>query len=161
MVEPPESANNALQCIGRVFRIGQKSAQNFWILTTNHTYDQVVQARAARKMYGQIAGQAGIKPQEGSVDSDANKFEEFAAFDDGDGVNRANEKVIRLYMEMFGQRSPRDQWTNVKDLCHKDSLAEPQYRGKYTLPFCLLQSTSIKYSQRSLKFRRKSQGGRR
>lgn len=55
MAEPPESANIALQCIGRVFCIGQKSAQNIWMLTTNHTYDQVVQARAARKMYGQIA----------------------------------------------------------------------------------------------------------
>jgi SNF2 family DNA or RNA helicase len=36
-LEPSESAKIALQCIGRVFRIGQSRAPNIWIVTTDHT----------------------------------------------------------------------------------------------------------------------------
>ena len=97
-----------------------------------NTYDEVVQGRAALKMYGQIAGQAVIKLQEGNVHSDA---ETYAASDNGDGVDSANEKVRQLYMEMFGQRSPKDHCTSIKDLNRKVLQVEPQDRGKYALPF--------------------------
>ncbi|KAJ9663132.1 hypothetical protein H2201_005803 [Coniosporium apollinis] len=58
MLDVLESANIAAQRIGRVFRLKQKHRQNVWIVTVDHTYDQVIQARSAQKVYGQIAGTA-------------------------------------------------------------------------------------------------------
>ncbi|KAL5346085.1 hypothetical protein ACLOAV_009116 [Pseudogymnoascus australis] len=45
----------------RVHRIGQTQVQNIYIATCNYSWDQRQQARAALKMYGQIAGQAEIE----------------------------------------------------------------------------------------------------
>ena len=60
-LEVPESGNTAAQGIGLIHRIGQKSVQNIDIVTCNYSWDQRQQARAAFKMYGQIAGQEEIK----------------------------------------------------------------------------------------------------
>ncbi|KAH8654657.1 hypothetical protein BGZ60DRAFT_333616, partial [Tricladium varicosporioides] len=55
-VEPADSANTTAQAIGRLHRIGQLREQLIYILTSLYTYDGYQQARAANKMYAQIAG---------------------------------------------------------------------------------------------------------
>ena len=51
-VDVPSNAQSTLQAAGRVIRIGQKQRCTIYILTIDHTYDQVLQATAARKMIG-------------------------------------------------------------------------------------------------------------
>ena len=122
MVDVPESANTAMQAIGRIFRIHQTKEQQIWILTVDHTYDQVIQARSAKKMYGQIAGTASLKDVEtAEVES--------ASFADKERAKQAqleatDKKVMRLYMAMLGQRSPRHKWTDVKSFTSKDTLPD-------------------------------------
>lgn len=56
--------NTGLQIVGRVFRIGQKRRQHIWFLTTEATYDQVLQAKNAQKMIAQIGATAKIEVTE-------------------------------------------------------------------------------------------------
>ena len=58
----PSNAQIALQAFGRIQRLGQKRISNIWVLTSNYTYDQTLQHRAARKMMTTIAGQGSIAP---------------------------------------------------------------------------------------------------
>ena len=50
------NAQTTVQCGDQMFRIGQKRICNLWIITTNHTYDQVIQIQTVNKMAGIIAG---------------------------------------------------------------------------------------------------------
>ena len=59
-VDIPMNANQTLEAIGRVFRIGQLESSLIGILSVNYTYDQAIQCQAAVKMIGQIAGQGRI-----------------------------------------------------------------------------------------------------
>ena len=122
MVDVPESANTAMQAIGRIFRIHQKHEQYVWILTVDHTYDQVIQARSANKMYGQIAGSATLDSDNGETSYEASPS------DNGDTQDKSTRtkenQVIRLYMAMLGQRSPRHKWTDALNLTAKDQLPD-------------------------------------
>ena len=63
-LDHPGSANVILQAIGRIYRIAQQQAQLIWIVVGDHTYDQCLQYRAAKKMIAQIADQGTITPSE-------------------------------------------------------------------------------------------------
>ena len=54
-VDVPSNAQPTQHAAGRVIRIGQQKACTIYILTTDHSYDQVLQAAAARKMVAVIA----------------------------------------------------------------------------------------------------------
>lgn len=49
-MDVPSKAQSTLQAGGRVIRIGQRSACNLYILTTDYSYDQALQATAANKI---------------------------------------------------------------------------------------------------------------
>lgn len=132
-LEVPESANTAAQGIGRVHRIGQTRAQNIYIVTVDHTWDQRQQARAALKMYGQIAGQAEIPVDDGEVLALATTISGEGEGAESEpltaearvrmaGDRMRHEAVVKLYMEMFCQRSRRNLWTAEGDLTEKDFL---------------------------------------
>lgn len=53
-VDVPSNAPSIQQAAGRVIRIGQQLACTIYIITTDHSYDQVLQAAAAREMIGVI-----------------------------------------------------------------------------------------------------------
>lgn len=136
-----DSANIAAQAIGRVHRIGQTKVQEVYIVTKNHSYDQKVQAHAARKMYGQIAGQSDLtitgpefeaareeasnRKQEEDGSSDASVDADSEIDHDKDAIIEIarDRKVMKLYMATFGQRSPRQDWDDIRDLSAKDSLS--------------------------------------
>ena len=44
------NAQTAIQCGGWVFWIGQKRICNLWIITMNHTYNQIIQIQTINKM---------------------------------------------------------------------------------------------------------------
>lgn len=46
--------------IGRVYRLGQLHVVDAYLLTRDHSHDQVLQARLPQKLMGQITVQASI-----------------------------------------------------------------------------------------------------
>lgn len=142
----PESANVAGQAIGRIYRISQKKVQRIYFVTTNHTYDQAIQARAANKMYGQIAGSAKFEFTDTRIARAAKRLfpdkmtdEAKSEWDDRDTLPKQlyeatvdamkEEAVVKMYTTMFGQRTRRDKWTS-RDPVAKDLLKTEQEQGK-------------------------------
>ena len=57
----PENINTLLQTIGRIHRLEQQKVQEIWVLGTDHTYDQMLQAKAVKKIVIQILGEADLE----------------------------------------------------------------------------------------------------
>jgi hypothetical protein len=57
----PENINTLLQIIGRIHRLGQQKIQEIWVVGTNHTYDQILQVKAVKKMVVQILGETDLE----------------------------------------------------------------------------------------------------
>ncbi|KAL6721919.1 hypothetical protein ACLMJK_001024 [Lecanora helva] len=55
------NSQTLLQAGGRVLRLGQTRRVSLWVLTMDHTYDQVLQYRSTRKMITIVAGQGGVQ----------------------------------------------------------------------------------------------------
>jgi len=45
-----DNVNQVMQALGRAHRIGQKVAQRIWILTLDHSFDQLLQCFQTNKM---------------------------------------------------------------------------------------------------------------
>ena len=67
-VEVPPSYATLQQAICRIYRLGQTHRCLVLLLTTEGTYDQTLQAKAANKMIGQIAGSSNISVSEDEVE---------------------------------------------------------------------------------------------
>jgi superfamily II DNA or RNA helicase len=67
MLDVPSSVPMALQAFGRIHRLGQSRKQKIWIVTTDHTYDQLLQAHIAAKMQSQLAGEGNIDSEYGTT----------------------------------------------------------------------------------------------
>jgi hypothetical protein len=149
-LEVPDSANITAQAIGRVHRIGQTKHQDIYIVSKNHSYDQKLQAQAAQKMYGQIAGQSDLSCTENEIEMAKKELASKDGDEDGNpsddkggegcdmdlsrtesAIQQAkHNKVITLYMATFGQRTPRHDWGNVRQLGAKDLLPSEAVLGK-------------------------------
>jgi hypothetical protein len=68
LLDLPPNENLKIQCLGRVYRVEQEHEVVMWIKTLNGPYDQLQQARAARKYLAQLVGQAGIEIDETYVE---------------------------------------------------------------------------------------------
>lgn len=93
------SANTLLQAIGHIFHLGQTCSQRVWIVTVDRTYDQIIQARAARKMISQIAGQGNITASD--QDLEAQKAIHQGLDDDAAKAIAIEEKASQLYTRML------------------------------------------------------------
>ena len=60
-VDIPRNTQLGQQAAGRVIRLGQINGCTIYIITTDHTYNQALQAGTARKMLGVIASYTGMK----------------------------------------------------------------------------------------------------
>src|SRR5947207_11947939 len=60
MMGMPENINTLLQTIGRIDRLGQPRIQEVWVLGVDHTYDQILQASAVKKMVIQMLGESEV-----------------------------------------------------------------------------------------------------
>jgi hypothetical protein len=124
IMEIPESDSATLQAISRVFRLGQTKVSCIWIVTVNHSYDQVLQARNAQKMRAQIAGQGAVDPTEEEVEVAMSRPENKDL--DREAVRAAlmNINIDEVHMEMLGLRSTRhhEPWMNQKNFFAKDKL---------------------------------------
>ena len=123
------NAQTAIQCGGRMLRIGQKRICNLWIVTTNHTYDQVIQAQAVNKMIGIIVDQNVITIHFFQV-------KDWKVVNSESDFNDEEVETIflfnlchRLYSEQFDQRFSWANWIDVKDFIVKNCLpAEREFR---------------------------------
>lgn len=109
-VDLPFNANEILQCIGRVFRLGQLLPDVVAPLTINHIYDQIIQGRATNKMIGQIAGQGKVNVSEEEVlDYIRTLSEELAGLVDEVEARQEimSNECVKLYIQLCGQRSSR------------------------------------------------------
>lgn len=128
----PTNVAELHQAIGRLFRLGQTRTVNGFILCTDHTYDQSLQARVARKYISQIIG-TSRRPE--AKDVAASKHEP-----DVDTSERANEETDDVDLDLYndelvdeaaelcrvtlGQRSSRHRWLDNYDLTAKDHISE-------------------------------------
>jgi hypothetical protein len=110
--------------------MGQRKKQVIYILMAVYTYDGYQQARAAIKMYDQIAGTSSItisereiqdaidqgkypmkKPEEGEEEEEPEEGEQEKIERVTSTIRR--EKVIALYMRVYGQRAYKHQITDL------------------------------------------------
>jgi SNF2 family DNA or RNA helicase len=98
MLDVPSSVPMALQAFGRIHRLGQGRQQTIWIVTTDHTYDQLLQAHIANKMQSQLAGEGDLNEKFGTKD-----------------------QVDEMIRQLLGQRASREGWTSW-NLGDKDQM---------------------------------------
>jgi len=108
ILDTAANVNTIIQTIGRIHRLGQKEVQDIYIITVDHTYDQILQAKATNKMIAQLAGEARIK---------GNSQEEMEA--------NAEELITKI----LGQRCSRKDWGEL-DLKAKDKLKQAPFRTR-------------------------------
>ena len=118
----PEEENTLNQCIKSIHRMGQRHAQKVWILTVDRTYDQVIQARAASKYLGQLAGSLQFKPTLDEIEQAKRYLKDYGDTDRDPESYALDLKCQTLYMQLYGQRSSRHEWLNIDDLYAKDKL---------------------------------------
>jgi hypothetical protein len=82
--------------------LGQKEVQDIYIVTVDHTYDQILQAKAANKMVAQLAGEARVQ---------------------GDSQEEMEKVAEQLVTKILGQRCSRVDWLDL-DLKAKDKLGQ-------------------------------------
>jgi hypothetical protein len=102
IMDTAANVNTIIQTIGRIHRLGQKEVQDVYIITVDHTYDQILQAKAANKMVAQLAGEARIQ---------------------GDSKEEMEEVAEHLVTKILGQRCSRVDWLDL-DLRAKDKLKQ-------------------------------------
>ena len=128
--EVPNSIPKAVQAISRIHRPGQKRPQQVWILTTDGTYDQVLQSRLATKGISQLAAQLDPNDThdvfEGVNIDEANNEHRVR---NSDSENKHKYKLMEkecaeLIPLFLGQRSQRQGWGDALNLKAKDELDE-------------------------------------
>ena len=102
-----------------MLHIGQRRTYYIWVLTLDHTYDQVLQCRSTTKIIGILAAQAAIEvtKAERNVWKDLHKDELPTTIDVDDTAELDQEidsdiiqvKCAALYVQIFSQRSSRHQ----------------------------------------------------
>ena len=117
------NAQTAVQCDDWMFQIGQKRICNLWIITMNHTYDQVIQIQIINKMIDIIVGQNAIIIH----------FFQIKNWKVVNSKSNFNDKKIKaiflfnlchhFYSEQFGQRFKWINWIDVKDFTVKNHLS--------------------------------------
>ncbi|KAF2143429.1 uncharacterized protein K452DRAFT_307557 [Aplosporella prunicola CBS 121167] len=139
IMEMPTSFNLLMQIIGRRWRMGQSEAVQVKVLVTDHTYDQMLQHRATKKIMAQLAGTANL-----NIDTEEVK----EAMDDPDALSdtdeykddycrtRAklkNDRTSKMITEMFGQHASRHwpEWGNSRDPRAKDHAPGEVKHGRF------------------------------
>ena len=133
-LDVPTNAQQALQAGARVVRIGQTRACKCYILTTNHSYDQVLQSGAALKMIGIIGSYTGKTVHEDEIQHFRDTHSDSDWSDEKVRDYLINATCEDDYTTMFGQRSYRGRWNNLQDPTIKDRLpVEAEFRQKFKL----------------------------
>lgn len=113
ILEIPWNLSTVDQMVGRLWRVGQDKEVKVHILVVDFTYNQVIQARATRKVIAQLASQAEASDR---------KAEGNAAPVGPTIKDEMTNRCISYYMRIYGFRSPRHEWNNHLDLSAKDNL---------------------------------------
>ena len=125
----PENINTLLQTIGRIHRLGQYKVQEIWVLGTDHTYDQMLQAKAVKKMVVQMLGEADLEQfHVDDVSRYKDNLRKLHGLEDGEDVDQllAELRDSHLLMQvdarltrLLGMRCSRLTWDS-KNLYDKD-----------------------------------------
>lgn len=124
-VDIPINGNTLLQGLGRIYRIGQTRPVRAWILVLEYTYDQVLQARCAKKLLTNISGTADYNPtaeDEAAWLTEAGEEPESRPLTEDELASIRDAKACTMYVACFGQCTPRHEWTDAHDLKAKDRL---------------------------------------
>jgi len=125
----PENINTLLQTIGRIHRLGQHKVQEIWVLGTDHTYDQMLQAKAVKKMVVQMLGEADLEQfHVGDVSQYKDNLRKLHGLEDDEDVDQLLAELgdSHLLMQvdarltrLLGMRCSRLTWGS-KNLYDKD-----------------------------------------
>jgi len=95
-----------------IHRLGQKEVKDIYIIIVNHTYDQILYAKATKKMIAQLAGEARTV---------------------GNTVEEMEENAEEFITKILGQRCFRKDWVDILSCRHSTSLSE-----KYMFLICIV-----------------------
>jgi superfamily II DNA or RNA helicase len=99
------NVNTIIQTIGRIHRLGQERVEDIYIITVDHSYDQILHSKAAKKMVAQLAGES--RHERTAEENQAS----------------AGDLVTRI----LGQRCSRVGWADT-DLRAKDQLKQAPFQ---------------------------------
>lgn len=110
----PENIGFVIQIVGRLHRLGQQHEQRCWIVTVQHTYDQILQANAAHKFIPQLLGEANL-PDAARVQPDMSIQDDTER---EEALTKAQAALLwdaaaELARRVMGQRCRVDKWANT------------------------------------------------
>lgn len=138
------------QTIGRIHRLGSDRFQRIWIVTLDHSYDQIMQASQTHKMLQQIAGEGAIKIEPSDYELSEDDIEKELAASKLTGVQLEHFEVSlrdkngrraqlitsraeAILVKALGQRTSRLTWNEhrlkAKDIAENDN-ATPARKHK-------------------------------
>ena len=105
-----------------MFQIGQKRICNLWIITMNHTYDQIIQIQTINKMINIITSQNAIiihffQVKDWKVVNSESNFSD----EEVETIFLFN-LYHHFYNEQFGQRFSQANWIDIKNFIVKNCL---------------------------------------
>src|SRR5436853_6408229 len=100
----PDNINTLLQTVGRIHRLGQAHVQEVWVLGTDHSYDQILQANAVKKMVVQMLGESELSKIR-ATQSYRDRLWRMHGLEEGDEVDEmlAEEQGSHLVDQVDGQ----------------------------------------------------------
>jgi SNF2 family DNA or RNA helicase len=134
-----ENINMVLQALGRTHHIGQLRSQRVWIITQDHSYDQLLQAAQTKKILRRIISEEWIKLNVNFEFNDGQIMNETVNIIDNKKQQKADElwraallrkdRAIQVQSEeiivcMMGQRCSRLNWACQKDPKLKDKVEQ-------------------------------------
>lgn len=130
MMSMCNNVNILIQAIGRIHRHGQKKEQYVWVLNTDHTYDQLIQANAMQKMISQLSAELDVPSLTDQEYQERANFLGIEIDDEATGeIDRASmnndrlrEMADRHLQDILGLRCSRLGWKD-KDFYAKDEEA--------------------------------------
>ena len=127
----PDNINTLLQTVGRIHRLGQAHVQEVWVLGTDHSYDQILQANAVKKMVVQMLGESELSKIR-ATQSYRDRLRRMHGLEEGDEVDEMLAEVQGSHLldqvdgqliRLLGMRCSRLAWDD-KDLYAKDRHPE-------------------------------------
>ncbi|KAI9882008.1 MAG: hypothetical protein M1823_006268 [Watsoniomyces obsoletus] len=141
VIDYPDSIGITIQIVGRVHRLGQMFEQRCWVITLRYSYDQLLQANAARKFIPQLLGEALLPtPTVEMDDSIENEFLRQERYDE-QMAQQQWVNAAELARSVMGQHCRVDMWTDLNlQKARKDDPPLDLATARATVDFASLET---------------------